>query len=114
MQNFVKEGNVVTLTSPGGGVVSGTPVLIGSIVCVPTATVAATFPFEGQVTGVVSLAKATGAWTEGALLYWDNSAKNVTTTSTSNYRIGCAAKAAASGDATGLVRLNGVAVPTGA
>jgi predicted RecA/RadA family phage recombinase len=40
-------------------------------------------------------------------IYWDNTNKRVTKTSTSNKLIGVAARAAADGDATGRVRLNG-------
>ena len=112
---FIQEGNVLTLTAPSGGVVSGTPVLIGNLLVIPRTTAAQTLPFDGDTVGVHTLPKATGiAWTEGLLLYWDNSAKNVTTTTTSNYRIGVASAVAASGDTTGPVRLNGVGVPTGA
>jgi predicted RecA/RadA family phage recombinase len=59
--------------------------------------------------GVYSLAKATGtAWTLGEKLYWHPSPGQVQTTGT--IIIGHAAAAAASGDATGKVRLLGVGV----
>ena len=68
-----------------------------------------------QITGVVTIKKTSAqAWTQGALIYWDNTAKEATTTSTSNTRIGCALVAAANPSATGTVRLNGIATPTGA
>lgn len=116
MNNFFKPAEVQTFTAPSGGVVSGTGYLIGALFVVATITAAVGTQFEGVVVGSVYLPKASGAWTEGALLYWDNTAKNVTTVSTSNTRIGCAAAVGgqASGDTTGLVRLNGIATPTGA
>ena len=116
MKTYVRPGEIVTFTAPSGGVTVDVPVLIGNLLVIPTSTVAATLPFEGAVQGVfANMPKATGtAWTEGEILYWDNSAFDFTTVSTSNYRVGCAAVAAASGDTTGTVRLNGVSVPAGA
>jgi predicted RecA/RadA family phage recombinase len=46
-------------------------------------------------------------FTQGTLIYWDNTNKRITKTLTSNKLIGVAAKAAADGDATARVRLNG-------
>jgi predicted RecA/RadA family phage recombinase len=115
--NYIQPGECLTFTAPTGGVVSGTPYLIGGLLVVATATVAQTLPFEGCTMGVFTLPKADSqAWTEGALIYWDNTAKNCTTVSTANYRIGVAAAAVASttGLVTGKVRLNGVGVPAGA
>jgi predicted RecA/RadA family phage recombinase len=107
MQNFVQKGDVLTFTAPSGGVVSGTGYLIGSLFVVAVVTAAAGDPFAGVVRGVATLAKASGAWTEGAKLYWDDTAKNVTTTATSNKFIGHAAAAQASGDTTGAVYCHG-------
>ena len=57
--------------------------------------------------GVLTLAKATGqTWAQGVLIYWDNTAKNCTTTLTSNKLIGVATAAALTGDTVGNVRLN--------
>lgn len=111
MQNFIKPGDIVTYTAPAGGVVSGLAYLIGGLLVVATNTVAATLQFEGAATGVCNLVKVAGvAWTEGMVLYWDNTAKNVTTVSTANFRIGAAAAAQLSADVIGAVRLNGIAV----
>lgn len=110
MKTFSQEGEVLTLTAPSGGVVSGTAYLIGSLLVVATETVAQTLPFRGLVTGIVEHAKVSAqAWTEGVKIYWDNSAKNFTTTSGGNTLVGVAAAAAANPSATGLVRLDGVA-----
>jgi predicted RecA/RadA family phage recombinase len=110
---FIQAGEVMTFTAPTGGVTAGTPVLIGGLLVVPRETVAQTLPFDGDAEGVHALPKADSqAWTEGAVIYWDNAAKNCTTVSTANYRVGVAAAAVAStaGLTTGLVRLNGVGV----
>jgi predicted RecA/RadA family phage recombinase len=110
MNNFKSIGENLTLTAPSGGVVSGLGYLIGSLFVVATVTADETELFVGRVIGVVTLVKTTGeAWTEGAKVYWDNSAKKVTTTSSGNTLIGVAAAAAASADTEGDVRLDGVA-----
>lgn len=112
--NFVQPGEVLDLTAPYQRN-AGQAAKIGSIVGVAVNTVANAAVGQFAFTGVWTLTKATGqAWTEGALIYWDDTNKNCTTTSTSNTRIGVATAAAASGDTTGKVRLNGMGAPTGA
>ena len=63
------------------------------------------FPFSA-ISGVFSVPKASGAITQGALLYWDDTAENLTTTASGNTLVGVAAAAAASGDATVPLLLN--------
>lgn len=110
MNNFVQIGENLTLTAPSGGVTSGLGYLIGSLFVVATVTADEGEAFVGRVIGVVTLVKTTGqAWTEGLKLYWDNTAKKVTSTAGGNTLIGVASEAAASADATGNVRLDGVA-----
>lgn len=112
MINFVQQGDSLTLTAPGGGVVAGTAYLIGSLLVVATKDADAADPFVGQVTGVVSYTKpGSQAWTEGAKIYWDNSAKKMTTTSGGNTLVGVAVEAVGAGasETTGKVRLDGVA-----
>jgi len=60
-----------------------------------------------HVVGVFEIPKATGEITLGAAVYWDKSAKNITTTSESNTPAGWAVAAAKSTDATVLVKLLG-------
>ncbi len=57
--------------------------------------------------GVYRLPKASGAVTEGQVLYWDDTAKNITTTASTNKVAGWAAAPQASGDATVDVKLKG-------
>ncbi len=115
MENFVQEGEILTLTAPSGGVVSGTPVSIGSLVVVPTITVAQTLPFTGLAKGVIKGVKVTGggtAWTEGLKIYWDASAGKFTKTVISDpgdALVGVATAAAGDSDAVGYIRLDGVA-----
>lgn len=113
MNNFIKPGKTTTFTAPGGGVVSGAPVLIGSLLVVATGAVTAGLLFEGMAEGVFRLPKIAGvAWTEGQLLYHDTTANSIgTVVSATTRRVGVAAAAAATGDTTGQVRLNGVGAP---
>jgi predicted RecA/RadA family phage recombinase len=109
MKNFIQRGDTLTLTAPYA-VSSGGGALVGSIFGVAATDVASGEEGEFQVAGVFDLVRETGAstgWSQGALIYWDNTNKRVTKTSTSNKLIGVAVRAAADGDATGRVRLNG-------
>ncbi len=107
MNNLKQRGDIVTLVAPTGGVTTGLGVLIGQIFAVPVVTAAATVSFAARIAGVVELVKISGtAWTEGQLLYWDDSASNVTTVSAGNTLIGTAAILAASGAVVGNVLLN--------
>lgn len=111
MNNFVQRGDVITLTAPSGGVVSGGVYLIGGLLVVAAADVAQTLPFEGKVTGVFDVTKVgSQAWTEGAKVYWDNGNTRFTTTSGGNTLAGVAVAAvgAGAGETTGRVRLDGV------
>lgn len=114
MENYVHDGEVMPLTAPYDRT-SGQGALVGALFGVATVDVLSGVEANFQVLGVVTLNKTSAqAWTQGALIYWDNTNKEATTTSTSNTRIGCAAAAAANPSSTGNVRLNGIATPTGA
>ena len=88
---------------------SGNGYLIGSMFGISPVTAVAGVMIALHLVGVFTLAKNSAeAWTVGALLYWDNSAKNVTTTVGSNTKIGVAVAAAANPSSVGNVRLNAV------
>jgi predicted RecA/RadA family phage recombinase len=109
MKNFIQEGDVLTLAAPYA-VASGAGALVGSIFGVSAGTLANGVEGEFQVEGVFELAKAASqAWTVGVKVYWDNTAKNCTTTAMSNTLIGVAVAAVGSGagEVLGKVRLNG-------
>ena len=106
MKNYVQPGNTVTVVAPVA-VTSGDGLLVGALFGVATATAAISTNVEMITVGVVDLPKAAVSITQGAKVYWDNTAKNVTTTVASNTLIGCAIVAAAVGDASVRVRLNG-------
>ncbi len=60
-----------------------------------------------HVVGVFEMAKATGAITMGAAVYYDTTEKNITATASGNVPAGYAAAPAASTDTTVLVKLLG-------
>lgn len=108
MKNYIQHGDTLTFTAPAGGVTAGLGYLIGATFVVAQYTAAAGQPFEGRVIGVIELPKVSAqAWAEGAVIYWDNAARNCTTTVGSNTKIGIAAATAVNPSATGRVRLNG-------
>lgn len=108
MKNYVQEGCRVKLAAPYARL-SGEGALVGSIFGVALKDLANAEEGEFQLEGVVELAKASGALTQGAKVYWDNSAKNLTSTSMSNTLVGVVIVAAGSSDTTVIVRLGIVA-----
>ena len=77
MKNFVMEGKTLTLTAPYA-LTSGQGLLVGSLFGVASGDAAISTEVEAITDGVFTLTKATGAaWTVGALIYWDNAARNL-------------------------------------
>ena len=108
MKNFVQNGDNLDLTAPRA-LASGEGFLVGSLFAVASAATANAAAVVGVTRGVFDLTKATGAISAGAKVYWDNTAFNVTTTSSGNTLIGVATKAALSGDTIVRVKLGIVA-----
>lgn len=107
MQNYVSAGDTVSVTAPYA-LATGAGALVGSLFGVAVAAYANAAAAELKTTGVFTLAKTTGtAWSVGDKLYWDDSAKSLTKTASGNTLVGVCTLAAASGDATGQIRLNG-------
>lgn len=112
--NYIQPGKTVSFVAPYQRN-AGQGALIGAIFGVSLGTVANAVAGEFSFEGVWELAKVSAqAWTIGALIYWDDSAKLCTTVSTSNTRIGVATAVAANPTSVGRVRLNGSGAPTGA
>jgi predicted RecA/RadA family phage recombinase len=111
MKNYIQKGEVLTLTS-AFGVTSGQGVLLNKFFGVANYDCPIPGnPIEVSVVGVYSLPKAaTIVFAVGDYVYWDNTNFNVTSVGAGNKLIGAATAAAASGDATAAVRLNGVAI----
>lgn len=106
-----KSGDNITLLAPSGGVVSGTPILVAGLFGVPEVTAAQGAEFALVTKGVFEITKVTSDdVAQGAVLYWDNTAKKLTLTATSNYRVGTATVAAGTSATKVYCRLDGVSV----
>lgn len=113
---YLKQGNVLALTAPTGGVTSGAPIFVGNIFCIPKSTVAQTLSFDADVAGLHSLTKAgSQAWSEGDRVYWDIANTRCSSDCTAGPLIGIAAEAVGSGAGltTGKVRLNEPCIESG-
>jgi predicted RecA/RadA family phage recombinase len=92
--------------TPGAAVAAGDVVVLNDLVAVANRPIAANALGAVTIDGVHSMPKATGAIGQGAIVYWDATAGNVTTTASGNKRAGKAAAAALSADASVMVILN--------
>ena len=107
MKNYVQPGENFTITATAA-ITSGDFVSIGSLGGVAQGTVAIGEDVVLVRRGVFTLPKTSAqAWTVGAPIYWDASAGEMTTVSTGNTLVGCAAAVAADPSATGRVLLDG-------
>lgn len=109
MKNHVSPGDYIGVAAPYD-VAAGAGCLVGSLFGVAANTVLQNATVELAVVGVFELKKTSAqAWTVGAKIYWDNTNKECTTTSSGNTLIGVATEAAANPTAVGRVRLGIVA-----
>ncbi len=107
MRNYIQPGHAITLAAPYD-VVSGAGLLVGSIFGVASHDALSGAEVEAQLTGVIELAKvASQAWTAGAKVYWDNTARRVTNVASGNTLVGVAVLAVGAGadEIVGRVRL---------
>ena len=105
MASYV-QGDCLIDYTPGSAVAAGDVVVLNDLVTVAPRPIAANALGAVAIEGVFSMPKATGAIGQGAIVYWDATAGNVTTTASGNKRAGKAAAAAASGDASVMVIIN--------
>lgn len=105
MASYV-QGDCLIDYTPSAAVAAGDVVVLNDLVTVAPRAIAANALGAVAVEGVWSMPKATGAINQGALVYWDATAGNVTTTSSGNKRAGKAAAAAASADTSVQVLIN--------
>lgn len=118
MNNFSQPGDVLTLTAPAGGVLSGKAFKIGSLVVIAAKDADATVTFPAATKGVFRVTKLDDeAWDEGDPIYFQAVASPVGASyftaavgSPAGVLVGVAAEAipASPPIATGLVRLDGV------
>lgn len=111
MQNYICTGERIDLTAPVGGLVAGQPYVLGTKVVIIVAGGLAGELVSAATEGVFEIPKAVGVIAIGVALYWDDTAKVITTVAVGNTKIGYAFRASANADATGFVTL--VDNPTG-
>lgn len=114
MKGDIGSGDRLTMAAPAN-VTVGVPLLVGTLFCIPESTQLSGEQVSMRIRGICKVPKAASqAWTVGAKVYWDDTAKVLTTTAAANYLVGAAAKvaaSAASGDGIiGYVALNGITV----
>lgn len=108
MKNYLQPGDILTLTAPAGGATSGVATLIGNLVVIPSATVAAGVAVQCALVGVYSsqLKAAGAAWTAGQVLYFDSADLTFKTAASATARRAAIAAADAIAGATiGTVKL---------
>lgn len=116
MKNYIQNGKIITYTLPESATVtSGQVVIIGTLKGVAQTSGVAGDKVTVSLYGVYELPKATGAITQGALVYWAAAGNPIggvagsgaiTTTASGNTLLGQAFEGVASGDAFINVRLN--------
>ncbi|MEG1799841.1 MAG: DUF2190 family protein [Synergistaceae bacterium] len=88
MKNYVSKGEVIKATL-SSAVTSGSAVLIGDTLAIACGTYGANEAGEYLISGIVTVpATSTDTFTVGGKVYWDDTNKKITTTSTSNKQAG--------------------------
>jgi predicted RecA/RadA family phage recombinase len=107
MKNFVQSGDTLTLPAPYD-LTSGSGAQVGALFGVAQNSALTGSECEFARRGVFNLKKTSAqVWTQGVKLYWDNTAREVTSVVSTNLLIGAAAAAAANNTATGQVLVDG-------
>lgn len=108
MKNFIQSGEVVEVIAPYD-VASGDGVLVGGLFGYATHAALTGKPVNIKTRGVFEGKKTSAqAWaTVGLAIYWDNAARELTTTVSTNTLVAKNLAAAVNPSATGTVRLNG-------
>jgi predicted RecA/RadA family phage recombinase len=107
MKNKVQAGNVVPVIAPYA-VLGGQGVLVGSLFGVASGDAANGTEVQIDREGVFDLtAVVADTGNQGAKIYWDNTARKITTTATNNTLVGVLAAAKGSSDTTARVLLDG-------
>lgn len=110
MKNFIQLGKIIAVLAPYA-LASGDGALVGSLFGVSQSDAANGAPAELSTTGVYQLKAASAdTGTVGAKIYWDNTAKQLTTVVTANSLVGVLTAAKTAGQLVATVRLNGVSV----
>lgn len=104
MKNFIQPSDTIDAVI-GATITSGQAFLVGTMLVVAQVAGVSGDTISAKTDGVYSIPKAVGAISQGAVVYWDDTAKNVTTTSSGNTKCGYAFNAALSADTTANIML---------
>jgi len=111
MKNFVAKGDTMNVTNNPMGRTAGDPYLGNGVFGVVAHDIEPGAVGVVNLTGVYKFPKGSGVIGQGATVYWDAAADQITTTSTGNTLVGMAYNQAALNDTTVDVRLNGSKIP---
>lgn len=107
MKSYLHRGHSLPLIAPYA-VASGAAFKVGALVAVAVAAAANGAPIEGMTEGVFVLPKVSSqVWNRGDKIYWDDTAKLMTTVATNNTLVGACSEPAANPSTTGTVYLDG-------
>lgn len=108
MKNFIQSGCTLTVIAPAN-VLSGQALLAGAIFGVACSDAVQGAQVEINRFGVYALAAVTAdTGAIGAKIYWDNTAKRLTTTATNNTLVGALATPKGGTETSAAVLLDGV------
>ena len=107
MRNKLQKGRIISVLAPYA-VSSGQALQVGALIGVASNDAVNGAPVEIDREGVyvlTAVAADTGA--VGAKMYWDNTAKRITSTATNNTLVGCLTEAKTNGQTTATILLDG-------
>lgn len=108
MKNFVHAGTMLTVTAPYA-VTSGQGVLVGALFGVAAYDAAIGASVEIKPKGVFDIdADSTKTGAPGVKIYWDDTARRLTTTASANTLVGALVKTKNAGETTMRPYLDGV------
>jgi len=104
---YIQKGEILDYYNAGSALTAGTVVVIGNHVGVCATDIGALETGAVFVSGVFEMATVTNAsFAIGDVLYWDDSAKNLTKTASSHKVAGMCASVKETAGAKALVKLN--------
>lgn len=106
--NYYSCGKALDHTNAGASTIpSGSAVLLGTVLGVALVDIAVGATGSVAVEGVWKLARTSGqTYAIGAALYWDDTAKAITTTASGNTKVGYAAVASSASTTLAFVKLS--------
>lgn len=111
MKNSIQEGEVLELTAPVGGVVSGKPYMIGALLVIACVSALAGAKFNGATEGVFKFTKA-GALVlaEGDTVKWDIETSTIVANAdvAGDFVLGYVTEAAINGQVYAYVKLKAI------